>query len=277
MKIVSAAKYTVSELTALFNAGFEGYFVPIDINEAVFSFLCAVSLVDFSRSTVAEVEGVPAGFLLLGGRGWTVRGAAMGIVTEHRNSGIGTTLMQSAVTDCREANYRHFILEVFEENAPAIAVYQKCGFTKKRRLIGYERPANAPLDTADALREIDPYEIAMQVAREADPDLPWMCSPEFYAGFPPDLSRGYALEDKAYAIVMPKTDELARLSAVIVPKQHCGKGWGRRMIEGLAALHPGKAWEIIPVVPEGLAAGFLVKCGFQPAKLNQLEMERTLI
>ena len=121
--------------------------------------------------------------------------------------------------------------------------------------------------------EIDPYKVALQVAAHGEMDLPWMCSPEFFAGFPPNLSRGYALEDKAFSLVMPKSDELVRLSCLLVSKEHRQQGWGRKMMEGLLALYPDHLWEMIPVFPEGLATDFLLRNGFEIAKLNQLEME----
>ena len=126
----------------------------------------------------------------------------MGIVKAQRNQGLGTALMTKAVEDCKQDGFKSMILEVFESNEAAIRVYEKCGFTTRRRLVGYERLSQSQPDTGIEITEIDPYQFAMQVAIHADPDLPWMCSPEFYAAFPPHLSKAYTLENKAFALVM---------------------------------------------------------------------------
>jgi ribosomal protein S18 acetylase RimI-like enzyme len=275
MNIVSSSNYSLAEFTGLFNLGFEDYFVEFTIAEPILAFLCTYSFVDWHRSLVAEVDGEPAGFLLLGSRGWTMRGAAMGIVKLHRNKGIGTALMKKALEDCRSDGFKSMILEVFDANQPAIRVYEKCGFMTKRRLVGYERPLRESPASTDELTEIDPYLFSLQVARHGDPDLPWMCSPEYYAAYPPHLSKAYALKDKAFALVMPKSDEMARISGIVVSKKHRKQGLGRRLLDSLFALYPDRKWEMIPVFPEDMAPGFFLGCGFETIELNQFEMEIT--
>lgn len=273
MNIVSSSKYNLSEFTDLFNRGFEDYFIQFELTDSIFAFLSVYSFVDWHRTLVAEIDGEAAGFLLLGSRGWTMRGAAMGIVKEHRNKGVGTALMEKALENCRKDGFKSMILEVFDANNPAIRVYEKCGFKTKRRLLGYQRPPLESATSADDLTEIDPYEFALQVSRHGDADLPWMCSSEYYTAFPPNLSKAYALQGKAFVLIMPKSEELARIAGIVVSREHRRQGWGRRLLEGLFTLYTNRKWEMIPVFPEDMAPGFFLNCGFEAIELNQLEME----
>jgi len=276
MNIYPASSISLSEFVQFFNDGFEGYFTPVHATEEMISFISAYALLDWSKSLVAEVDGERAGFLLLGARGWTMRGAAMGIVKKYRNKGIGSALMERGVKDSREAGFRKMILEVFEPNAPAIHVYEKTGFKTKRRLLGYECPAeNATGETAP-VSEIDPYQFALAVVRYGDEDLPWMNSVEYFAPFTPSMGKAYSLEEKAFAFAMPKSNELGRISGIVVNPEYRRQGWGTRLVRGIFSLYPDRKWEMIPVFPEGMLDGFLASLGFRVAELNQLEMEQNL-
>jgi ribosomal protein S18 acetylase RimI-like enzyme len=50
----------------------------------------------------------------------------------HRRQGIGTALLTHAIEFCRERGYLKVILDVRIERAPAIAMFEKMGFTLAR-------------------------------------------------------------------------------------------------------------------------------------------------
>jgi RimJ/RimL family protein N-acetyltransferase len=80
-------------------------------------------------SIVAEEDGE-----IIGGIGVNpsaVEGLAwlgMSILPEHRGRGLGRELLDAAIEAAREAGYRKLELEVFPENARAIALYLRAGF-----------------------------------------------------------------------------------------------------------------------------------------------------
>jgi [ribosomal protein S18]-alanine N-acetyltransferase len=80
-------------------------------------------------SIVAEEDGEIVGGIGvnpsgIGGVAWL----GMSIVAEHRGRGLGRELPDTAIEAAREAGYRKLELEVFPENARAIALYLRAGF-----------------------------------------------------------------------------------------------------------------------------------------------------
>ncbi len=66
------------------------------------------------------------------------------------------------------------------------------------------------------------------------------------------------------------------LRAVCVRPSERRQGIGRRLVAGVAAaLEPG-GWNVPPIVPEGLADGFLQALGFEQARIWQHEMTLAL-
>ena len=47
---------------------------------------------------------------------------------DKRNLGIGEKLMQAAIAEAKQRNINQIVLEVRVSNAPAIHLYEKCGF-----------------------------------------------------------------------------------------------------------------------------------------------------
>lgn len=87
------------------------------------------SIAEGEISIVAEEEGAIIGGIGVHGTG--VKGVAsfgMSILAEHRGRGLGRELLDAAVVAAREAGFRKLELEVFPENARAIALYLRAGF-----------------------------------------------------------------------------------------------------------------------------------------------------
>ena len=64
------------------------------------------------------------------------------VLPEYRRAGIGRALLESACDGARERGCEFITLEVRQSNAPAIALYEKCGFVKAGvRKNFYSKPA----------------------------------------------------------------------------------------------------------------------------------------
>jgi hypothetical protein len=119
--------------------------VPFQIDEAMLrSMVDAFDIVlDRSRVAVAE-DGEPVGLANLavrGDRGWI---GGIGVVVEARRKGIGRQLMESVLADAPAEVW----LEVIEENAPAIALYEQLGFERTRMLEVWSLTGDAPASIA---------------------------------------------------------------------------------------------------------------------------------
>jgi ribosomal protein S18 acetylase RimI-like enzyme len=135
-----ASALPVSALVALFNRGYEGYFVPLTLDQAAFDDMVAMQDVDLDASRVLEWEGAPAAFAMLAvreSRGWI---GGMGVIPEARGRGFGRVAMEAALESARARGLRQVDLEVLVQNEPAIRIYEQLGFRDVRELGVWVRP-----------------------------------------------------------------------------------------------------------------------------------------
>jgi len=83
---------------------------------------------NLARTTVAEVDGLPAGYAM-----WAVVDGTPTVVTlhvrpAHRRQGLGRTLLDLLADDVRQAGHREVALGVHRAN-PARHLYESAGFT----------------------------------------------------------------------------------------------------------------------------------------------------
>jgi ribosomal protein S18 acetylase RimI-like enzyme len=198
--------------------------------------------------------------------------AAMAVAPEARGRGLGRLIMQDTVDEAAERGDRSVLLEVFEHNTPAVKLYERLGFRRVRKLLGYQHvPGGTAPGAVDALAELDPLEFARVVAREGEPGLPWMLAAETLSGtvLP---ARAFHLDHRAYALIGDPEADVATLVMLVVPRAHRRSGWGTRLVQALFARYPDKAWSIPQIVPEELAPTFFTRCGWTLMDTNQLEM-----
>ncbi|RPH61649.1 MAG: GNAT family N-acetyltransferase [Chloroflexi bacterium] len=227
---------------------------------------------DLTTSRVLLVEGVPAGFGLVARRGWISRLAAMGIIESLRGQGAGSYLMGELIREARERGEHGMELEVIAQNAPAIALYQKYGFKKMRRLIGLSL-AKPPAGQAAPLVEVDIRSVANLINQIGLPDLPWQLAGETAATFAPP-ARAYRL-DSAYAIITNPDVEHVSFWAILVESQSRRQGQATRLIQSLFARYPAKTWHVPAIFPEETVGPF-EKIGFQREEISQWQMSLEL-
>lgn len=123
-----------AELAALFTAGYEGYYMPVSIDEAAFSFMAGTWDYDLDRSLVATDAGADVGLCMLAVRGEDAWIGGVGIVAGRRGEGIGEQLMRAAEENARARGVKRLWLEVLVQNEPAIGLYEKLGYMRIRAL-----------------------------------------------------------------------------------------------------------------------------------------------
>lgn len=276
-EIRPALDFSLAQLAELLNRSFKGYFVDIHDTDELLAQRLRIDSIDLALSRVAVVDGAAAGLLYLSPRGWSCRVAGMGVVPEHRRHGLGRQLMEATIELARQRGFRTMLLEVIEQNTPALTLYQQLGFSAGRRLVGYQldkaQPGTAaePGSEEDRLQPVDPRWIAHLVALEGAPDLPWQLAAESVSAFGPP-TRALALDDVAYALLSYVDSSSLILQTLLVRRQARGQGWGRRLIEALQRQFPGRSLKISARVPEDLADGFLRHLGFEHAEWTQREL-----
>jgi ribosomal protein S18 acetylase RimI-like enzyme len=134
VRLEPASRYGDAELAALFTAGYEGYFLPVQIDDAAFRAMVDASDLDLELSRVAVADGEPAGICTVavrGERGWI---GGLGVRAPDRSRGVGAVLMRRVIEELRARGARELWLEVLVQNEPAIRLYEKLGFEHVRDL-----------------------------------------------------------------------------------------------------------------------------------------------
>ena len=191
-----ASRFTHAELAEIFNAGYEGYYTPFNVDEEAFRFMSTIWDDDLDASRVAVVDGEPAGICKLairGDRGWI---AGIGISISQRGRGIGEELMRGVIDVARERGLRELWLEVLVQNEPAIRLYEKLGFERVRELevwtldvvLCYRNTKSAPVALAEA---------QARIRRERTEREPWQRADETVA----NLDEVEGLESEGGAVL----------------------------------------------------------------------------
>lgn len=130
MNIVPADSRTRAELAAAFTAGYEGYIMPITVDEAALASMVDAWDIDLGRSRVAVRDDVAIGLAMLGVRGERGWIGGLGVVAAERRHGVGRALMEAVLEDAPPV----VGLEVIEQNEPALRLYEQLGFEQTRML-----------------------------------------------------------------------------------------------------------------------------------------------
>lgn len=270
--ILPASNHPLSDIVQFINQGFEDYFVPIQFNTITFLSMLRKDGIDLTASRVLMVDGQPCGISLIARRGWTSRLAAMGIAKQVRGKGAGSWFMDALIKEACQRSDHEMVLEVIEQNEPAVNLYRKYGFQAVRRLIGYIR-WNAEEPERGELQKLDLRKMGQFVSQYGLPDLPWQASGESIAQMNPP-ARAYQKGQAYVAISNPDADQVAIWSLLVEPDAR-GKGLGTDMLKTVMANHAHKTWHVPALLPEELGAVF-ERAGFEREDLSQWQMSLSL-
>jgi ribosomal protein S18 acetylase RimI-like enzyme len=179
------------------------------------------------------------------------------------------------------------VLEVIEQNEPAVRLYRGGGFSVLRRLVGYQAvpgggsgpvPSRAiDLHEVDLrkgdLREVDVREVARLVTAHGLPDLPWQVSGESLALVGPP-NRAYRLGDAYAAISNPVSPKIAIHSILVKPEAR-GQGMAARLLRLLMGNYPDARWVVPALCPQEIG-GLFERAGFERRELSQLQMVKLI-
>lgn len=194
----------------------------------------------------------------------------MAIAPEFRRQGLGLQVMRQVIGEAKARGDRRFVLEVIEQNPPAIELYQRAGLAIVRRLVGYSRPAQT--ESPDPkLMEIDPIEVSRQMVHHFPLDVPWDYMPENLCSKAAP-TRAWTLDGRVFALASDTAGERAILWSLVTHTDYRRQGYGRRMVSAVSAEFGGKALSTPVAFPDELNAGFFERAGFSPVKISQFEM-----
>jgi ribosomal protein S18 acetylase RimI-like enzyme len=193
LEVRSARSLPPAERAELFNAAYEGYFLPFHLDVAALEFMDGAFDLDLDASRIAFRDGEPVGLGNLGVRGEDAWIGGVGVVVAARRSGIGEALMLALHEQARERGVRRVWLEVIIENTGAFALYEKLGYRTVRDVEVWSLPA-ADEDAAPA-REVPAAEAHARIRELRSEHEPWQRADETIANY--GDARGLATGDGA--------------------------------------------------------------------------------
>jgi GNAT superfamily N-acetyltransferase len=134
VELVPSSSLGDAELTALFNAGYEGYVIPFVLDEKTFRFMVDAFDIDLGASRVAVRGGERVGLANLAVRGAEAWIGGIGVTAAARRQGLGEHLMNAVHEEARARGVRTVWLEVIEQNEGAFRLYEKLGYVVTRDL-----------------------------------------------------------------------------------------------------------------------------------------------
>lgn len=271
-----ASNYTVSDLVTTLNHGFEEYSIPIQFTNSMFLNMLHKDGIDLSSSRVLLVDNKPSGIALIAPRGArrVSRLAAMGIAKEIRGKGAGSWFMKGLIDEACKRGDKEMVLEVIEQNEPAVRLYRKYGFESVRRLVGYTcKSKDITENEKGELQQIDLREMSQLISHYGLPDLPWQLSGESIVQMKPP-AHAYR-RGQAYIVTSNPEAEHVVIWSLLVEPQARGYGLASEMLKHILASYAGKTWHVPALCPEELGTVF-ERAGFEKETLSQWQMKRDL-
>ena len=166
------------------------------------------------------------------------------------------------------------VLEVIEQNEPAVKLYRKYGFDSMRRLVGFTcQSKSAGKHQGGELQRLDLHEMDQLISQYGLTDLPWQLSGESITRTNPSL-HAYRKGHAYIAISNPEAEHVVIWSLLVEPEAR-GNGLGTDMLKYVMAQHAGKTWHVPAIFPEELEKVF-ERAGFEKEKLSQWQMRLRL-
>lgn len=150
IEIIPADRYTIQELTDLYNQTRVDYLVPMPMNADRLSEYVHDFSVDLNQSCIArDADGQVLGLSMLGIRNdiaWITR---LGVLPVSRRTGAGSALMDCMLNNAERLGLRETHLEVIKNNEPAYKLFLKKGFVETDT---YLVMRHAPRPLSDSLQ-----------------------------------------------------------------------------------------------------------------------------
>jgi ribosomal protein S18 acetylase RimI-like enzyme len=168
IELIPADRFTIQELTELYNQTRVDYLVPMPMNAERLAAYVHDFDIDLTHSCVARAaDGQVLGLSMLGlrqGCAWITR---LGVLPVIRRSGTGSALMDCMLSSADNMDYPETHLEVIRNNVPAHNLFLKKKFKESGEYLVLRRaprPVPAPLqgcadwlDRQEALEALSTY------------------------------------------------------------------------------------------------------------------------
>jgi len=273
LEFTAVTAFGLHRAAELLTHAFADYLVALSFSAELLRQMARADSLDLDCSLVVQREGGPAGIILLARRHDRSRVAGMAVVPAARRFGVGRAMMERVINDARHHGDRAMVLEVIEQNFAAVQLYDKLGFTKVRRLVGFA--GSRPLEAAPVtdLTRIDLPVFAAMLSAHEPPDWPWQLSGQTVAqSASPGV--GYTLAGAWIWLLNPAGPTVV-VRAMAVEGEVNRTGRAEQLLRAVMARHPAPNWHVGAIWPEECADWFDA-VGLERQEITQWQMSREL-
>jgi ribosomal protein S18 acetylase RimI-like enzyme len=142
---VPAHRYSIEQLTDIYNQCRVDYIVPMPMNAKRMSEYIGAYNINLEESVVIlDPLGEISALSMLGVRGTRAWVSRLGVIPNKRRSGTGQFIMEQHINSAHRCGVTHIQLEVIKDNHPAHQLFLKNGFQETRQLTIIRRPPGLP-------------------------------------------------------------------------------------------------------------------------------------
>jgi GNAT superfamily N-acetyltransferase len=223
----------VGERAELFTAAYEGYVVPMRIDEASLVWMQEKFDFDLDASRIAYREGEPVGLANLAVRGRDAWIGGVGVVASARRAGVGEALMRAVHEEARSRRVERVWLEVIVENTGALTLYEKLGYELVQDVEVWTLPA---AEGEHAGRVVSVSEVKAQLPERHEP---WQRADGTLSHY--DDVRGFATETGAMLFCVRSSVQLQQYTGEPAPLLRALRTFGDLYVLNLPADDPAAA------------------------------------
>lgn len=267
-----AHEIAFAEQAAIFNRAFTGYLAGWhDLDAAGIARVICAQNVDLFYSRFIRADGALAGFGYINRTGNITRLGAMGTVPEARRSGAAAHLLLHLLGEAKARDDQAMVLEVFEQNTPALTLYRRHDFKELMRLFGWKRAAGiASAEARTKLEEISLLNASRLKVIRRFPEIPWQVSQHAVLKAPG--ARAYKIDNACVVISDPQTNPV-RIHSVLWSEDALA---AQRVLSAVLARFADKDFFAPAIFPEEFGVEIYGPLGFTREPLNQILMRRDL-
>ena len=233
LELRSARTLSVGERAELFTAAYEGYVVPMHIDEASLAWMEEKFDFDLDASRIAYRHGEPVGLANFAVRGRDAWIGGVGVVASARRAGVGEALMRAVHEEARSRRVERVWLEVIVENAGALTLYEKLGYELVQDVEVWTLPA---AEGEHAGREVSVSEVKAQLPERHEP---WQRADGTLSHY--DDVRGFATETGAMLFCVRSSVQLQQYTGEPAPLLRALRTFGDLYVLNLPADDPAAA------------------------------------
>lgn len=270
MEITTLNSANIAEITAVFNAAFSDYVLPLTLSPTDLAAKMASENVMAEWSAGAFADGKLVGFILMGTDGKTAYNAGTGVIAEFRGQKLTAKMYDFLLPMLAEKNIVNHQLEVITQNAKAIPIYEKIGFITTRKVVCFKgKITNCNHGSA----ELKPVGFADVTPLETS----WDFSPTYQNAShaiarTPELHQtiGAYRDGKLLGYVVFGKANL-RVKQFVVEKEFRRQGIGQQLFSEVQRMSPDKDVSLINIDSTDGSIDFLKKIGLAET-VSQFEM-----